>query len=238
MQAYQTWDNVLSYIKDELGADMMKLEFDDDKIIEKLNEHVIPFYSKWDGYNVFYKFTTNDLVNPESPTLIYKFADTFDYKILSVEGKIDGNSLWDDYNLSQYAMNSGDITDYLTLKNYQHIYEIIQPIDHWKFLPPDKFMVTRGNNVTSTTEFILVIKCVHKSPLTMDPTYDDYFKRLAAARIKILIGKIRKKFNNFNTPMGEIQLNADELVQEGTQEWNEVLTEIQNTPPDQMAWFF
>ena len=38
--------------------------------------------------------------------------------------------------------------------------------------------------------------------------------------------------------LGYTPERIDELIQEGTQEWNEVITDIQNTPPDQMAWFF
>jgi len=244
MIAFQTWENVISYIKLGLGAKVMKLEYSDDELVEIINEHVIPFYSKYDKHMIYYKFTRSHLVNPDSPVQTYQFDDDFNYKILDIEGKIDINSLWDDYNVSQFATSSGDITDYLALKNYQHIYEMIQPVDNWKFMPPNQIQMIMGNSVMSEASacggygFIACVNTVHKTPLTMEPTYYDYFKDLCLAKIKIVIGNIRTKFEDFSTPQGQIRINGTELKNEGEALWDRTIQAIENTPPDKFVEFF
>jgi len=237
MDSYQNWNNTISYIKSQLGARTTKLELSDDEIIEELIEHVIPFYSKYDKDIVYYKMCEKNIVLC-NPVLVYTFDKTFKRKILDIEKIIHGNSLFDDYNISQFAQSSGDITDYLVLKNYQHIYESIQPIDGWKFRAPNKIIVTKGNSVMTTKSFIAIVNCVHVSPLTMEPTYYDYFKDLAAAHIMMVIGRIRSKFEDFSTPMGQIKIRGTELVEEGKRLWQETKEELKNTPPDVMIEFF
>lgn len=238
MDLYQSWDNVIEYVKDHVGGHTQKLEFDDDKIISILNRDVIPLFSKYDKDLVYYRFSAADLINPDSPILEYKFNETFNRKILDVEGKINENSLWDDLNMANFAMSSGDITDYLVMSNYNQIAEMIQPIDSWKFRPPNIFQMIRGNTYRSTDNFILIVNCIHQSPVTMSPDYFDYFKDLSLAKIKILLAENRKKFKSFSTPMGQVELNVDEMKQEGETLWKDTMDSIINTPPDQMAWFF
>ena len=43
----QTWNNLLSYIKLELGAPLNLLEMSDQEIIENIKEHILPFFSQY-----------------------------------------------------------------------------------------------------------------------------------------------------------------------------------------------
>ena len=53
-----------------------------------------------------------------------------------------------------------------------------------------------------------------------------------------MVGKIRKKFDNFSTPFGQVVLNADELINEGNLLRQTTLDKLNRTPSsDQLVYF-
>lgn len=231
--SWQSWDNVLDHIKTELGADVMQLELSDQEIVQKIQAHVLPEFSAYDKLHKYYKMTEDHIVNTD-PVYTYEFTD-FPYRIFSVANKID-RSTYLDYSQIALQTQAGDITDYLIRQNYLDMSKLARGDNTWRFLPPNQFQVTKANFTQITDEFILELDVCHNDPTTISPGLYDSFRDLATAYIMNAIGKIRKKYNNFNTPFGNIQLNSDELIEEAKDLRSRTLDELKRTPPMQYIW--
>ena len=230
---YQSWDSILDAIKTELGADVMALELSDQKIIEKIQMHVLPEFSAYSGLHKWYKMTEGHIIS-EDPVYTYQFKD-FPYKIMEVINKIDqANYISYDHLFSQSV--TGDISDYLTRQNYLDMSNMVRADDTWRFKGPDTIEVTKAALTYTIKEFIVEVEVVHNDPTTIATDMYDLFKDLAISYIMNAIGKIRKKFNNFNTPFGEIRMNADELISDAKEMRREALENLRKTPPDQVVW--
>jgi len=230
---YQSWDNILDYIKTELGADTMKLELSDQQIINKIQSQILPEFSQYSGLHKYYRMNESNIVSDEL-VLRYEFKE-FPYKIMEILGKIDkANYITYDQIFSQSV--TGDITDFLVRQNYMDINEMSRPDNTWRFVAPNHIEVTKAAYSYLSDEFIVELEVVHLDPTTIHPDMYDAFRDLATAYIINAIGKIRKKFNNFNTPFGTVQLNADELIQEARDLRNTTLENLRKTPPDQLLF--
>jgi hypothetical protein len=231
--SWQNWDNIISYIKDEMGHDVMSLELSDTQIVEKIQNHVLPEFSAWDGLHRYYKMTEDNIISWE-PVLTYEFKD-FPYKIFEVKNIVHNATYVDlDHIFSQSIV--GDVTDFLIRQNYVDMSRMVKADNTWRFLPPNQFQLTKAGFTNITNEFILVLDCVHNDPSTISPGLYDSFRDLATSYIMNVIGRIRKKYNNFNTPFGNIQLNADELIQEAKEIRMRTLEELKRTPPEQYIY--
>ncbi len=231
--SWQSWDNVLDHIKTELGADVMALELTDQKIVEKIQMHVLPEFSAYSGLHKWYKMFEENIIS-QDPVLRYQFKD-FPYKIMEVLGKIDKANYVDyDHMFSQSV--TGDVTDYLVRQNYLDIANMVRADNSYRFIAPDIIEVNKAGFSYLSDEFILEVEVVHNDPTTIHPDMYDMFRDLATAYIMNAIGKIRKKFNNFNTPFGQIQMNAEELISDAKELRNTTLELLRRTPPDQVVW--
>ncbi len=231
--SWQSWDNVLSHIKIELGADVMALEISDQRMIEMIQMHVLPEFSAFSGLHKWYKMYESHIVS-EDPVLLYEFKD-FPYKIIEVKNKVDKANYVDyDHMFSQSV--TGDITDYLVRQNYLDMANMVRADNTWRFIAPNKIEVTKAGFSYLNDEFVLELDVVHNDPTSISPGLYDSFRDLATAYIMNAIGKIRKKFNNFNTPFGSIQLNAEELISDAKELRRETLELLRRTPPEQYVW--
>jgi len=230
---YQSWQSILEAVKIELGADVMQLELSDQRIIQLIQEQVLPEFSSYSGLHKYYKMDEGHIISTD-PVYRYQFKD-FPYKIMEVLNKIDrANYVQYDQLFSQ--PQTSDVSDFLVRQNYLDMANIVKADDTFRFIGPDIIEVTKAANSFTTNEFILEVEVVHNDPTTISTDMYDLFKDLAISYIMNAIGKIRKKFNRFNTPFGEINLNADELLQEAKEVRREALDSLRKTPPDQVLW--
>lgn len=232
--SWQSWANILDYIKTELGAETMQLEITDQKMVEMIQMHVLPEFSAYDGLHKYYKMTEANIISRD-PIFEYQFKD-FPYKIFEVKNKID-QANFVDFDQVFGQSSTGDITDFLVRQNYMDMAKLAKADNTWRFMAPDKFQVTKAGFTYLTDEFILELDVCHNDPTTISPGLYDSFRDLACAYVMNALGKIRKKYNNFNTPFGNIQLNADELVQDAKEMRQRVLEELKRTPPEQYVFF-
>lgn len=231
--SWQSWSNVIDHIKTELGADVMALELDDQTIVQKIQMHVLPEFSAYSGLHKWYKMTEGNIVSTD-PILRYEFKD-FPYKIMEIQNKVD-RANYVDYDHMFSQATPGDVTDYLVRQNYLDMANMIRADDAWRFIAPNIIEITKAGFPYLNNEFLLELEVVHIDPTSIDPGMYDAFRDLATAYIMNAIGKIRKKYNNFNTPFGSIQLNADELVQDAKELRRETLELLRRTPPDQYVF--
>jgi hypothetical protein len=231
--SWQTWDNVLSFIKLNLGADVQKLEFSDERIIEILLEHTMMEFSAYEPYITYYNMTANHIIS-ESPFLIYEFQNDFDYKILELKRRIDQVF---NYGDMLTIPTSANLIDTLVRSNYLDMSAITRASNTMAFDPPNRIRVIEPSiNTEYQREFCIELGVAHKSPLTISPGVYDLFRDLALGDIMIFLAKIRSKFSNFSTPFGQVTLDADQLLQDGRDLKTRVITQLHSCPPEQYIW--
>ena len=239
---YQTWQVVLGRIHDELGSGNTKLEITDRQIIETIRQQVMPIFSTYSSISSqFYKMTVSHIISRD-PITIYQFkTDEMEYGISGVnkiimdatQTRIDQNIVQDMYT------NTGDISDYLVRQNYMQMTDMIVAPNTWKFVRPDQIHLTRGvATYNDNVEFIVEYGAVHINPDTIDSGLWQEFLDMCVAYLLIKVGKIRKKFNNVTTPFGTVELNADEMIQDGRILQQSVMDRLNRTPSsDQLVYF-
>ncbi len=237
VQTWSNWDNLLSYIKLNFGATVNAMEFSDEDLIEIISEHVIPEFSKYIPLQKYYIMTETENVVSNIPMLTYEFLN-FDYKILRINSITRKPSTLDLSQFYNIQSNGGDITNFLMTMNTVQMAADVVAIDTWQFRAPNRIeMITGSNNYGTSKDFICTIDCIHKDPSTVDPDQYHLLRDLSLANILIYIGRIRTKFQSFNTPQAQIDVPAQEMLQEGLQLKEKVLQELNDLPPDNYVWF-
>ena len=237
---YQTWQVVLGRIHDELGSGNTKLEITDRQIIETIQQQVMPIFSSYSDITEYYKMTASHIIS-DNPILVYKFGVDMEYGVAQIKKLImDSNQTRIDQNIAQdMYTNTGDISDYLVRQNYLQMAEMTIAPNTWKFNRPNQIQITRGiSSYADPLEFIVEYGAAHISPETIDSGLWQEFLDMCVAYLLIKVGKIRKKFNVITTPFGQMELNADEMIQEGNALKQNVMDRLNRTPSsDQLVYF-
>ena len=237
---YQTWQVVLGRIHDELGSGNTKLEITDRQIIETIQLQVMPIFSSYSNITKHYKMTASHIIS-KNPILVYEFGADMEYGVSEIKKLImDSDQTRIDQNIAQdMYTNTGDISDYLVRQNYLQMAEMTIAPNTWKFNRPNQIQITRGiSSYADPLEFIVEYGAAHISPETIDSGLWQEFLDMCVAYLLIKVGKIRKKFNVITTPFGQMELNADEMIQEGNALKQNVMDRLNRTPSsDQLVYF-
>lgn len=230
------WDNLIQYVKLNLGADNQQFEYSDEQILEIIQEHTLPEFSRYSPKERYFRIGEEELIS-QHPTLMYQFKDCG--KIIKIQEVIPtGNMTASDQIQIQSQNLGGDITDYLLSVNMLHMSQIAQAPSTWSFRAPDKILIQKSDaNLSYSRGFIIKLGLVHTDPTTVDPDGYEYLKELSLADIMIYIGRLRSKFKDLSTPYGQIQNNSDELLQEGKQLKQETVEALRTRPPDDFIFF-
>jgi hypothetical protein len=236
-QTWQNWNNLIEYIKLNLGVPPLNIEFSDDDLVNIIKEHVLPEFSRYIPLYRYYLLTEAENCIQYEPTKVYQIKN-FPFKIIKVDEIIAKPNLFDLVQTTSTALYSGDITNLLGANNMLQAKTTVIADDTWTFIPPDKIeMIKSSNSVWIYDDFIAKLACVHNDPSTVDPDMYVYLRDLALAEIMIFIGRIRTKYQNFSTPAGQVELDAQNLMQEGQQLKREVLEKLDRLPPDHYLYF-
>jgi hypothetical protein len=96
------------------------------------------------------------------------------------------------------------------------------------FIPPNLLRVIPTPKDTET----LIYETYHLSDFSsIPPEFESQFLDLAYADVAIAIGKLRKYYTNVQTPFGEIQLNADELISDAKELRQSIIEFLQGANP-------
>lgn len=63
----QSWNNIIDYIKLNLGAPLNLIEISDSNMVEILKEHVLPVFSQYHPHRKWVLMGPNDMITPEKP---------------------------------------------------------------------------------------------------------------------------------------------------------------------------
>jgi len=227
----QNWNNVLSYIKSHLGAPVNELELTDEQIIRYIQEHTLVEFSNYVPHKKYEVITSSNLVQ-DYP--VPKYEIPTDDPILDVMEVYYNN----DYStgLESLAAALGTRT---TLPAVRLALEAQVRLDIAKYFAPAitfEFESPKYLYITPKVDIALVrYGTVHKNLNTIPADMYQLFKRLALADIMIWLGSIRSKFESLATPVAQVQLNWQQLYQEGQQIRAEVTQMLNSLPPDRFV---
>jgi hypothetical protein len=234
---WSNWDNLLSYIKLNFGTIVNAMEYSDEDLIEIISEHVMPEFSKYLPLVRYYVLTESENLVSNTPVHTFEFKN-FDYKILRINQVVRKPSTLDLSQFYNIQANGGDITNFLMTMNTVSMAADVVAIDTWTYRAPKYIeLISGSNNYGTSKNFIAVLDCVHKDPGTVDPDQYHLLRDLALANIMIFIGRIRTKFQSFNTPHAQVDIPAQELLQEGQQLKADIIQQLNDLPPDNYIWF-
>jgi hypothetical protein len=115
----------------------------------------------------------------------------------------------------EYALmvHRANTTELFSIYHYTH-----------EFIPPNIIRVSPIYTGKAVIEYERVI-----DPELTDiwPELEDDFIELCIAMFMRQIGRIRRRYSNIETPFGQIQLNAEEIFQEGEQRYNELMEKFE-----------
>jgi len=237
ISTWQNWDNLIDYIKLNMGAPALALEYSDEDMVKIIKNHVLPEFSRYIPLMRYYLMREEENCIQENPTKIYEIKN-FPYKIIKIDEIISQPGILDMLQTASTAIYSGDITNLLGANYVNQAKTTVLADDTWTFLPPNKIELIKSmNSMWIYDNFIAKFACVHDDPTTVDPDLYVYLRDLALAEIMLFIGRIRTKYQSFNTPVGQVDMNAQEFIQEGQNLKREVLEKLDRLPPDHYLEF-
>lgn len=226
-------NKVLNYIKDNLAFPFMHLELNDDKILEYVTNYTLNTFSDYIRHTKT-KYLNLNLPQNKVPNRQNEFYihDDEGLEIITVNHLYPNES---DYYLHGHPplgpMTYGEIPGWTMATMNSIDTKLFSSFDKtWEFRHPN---IIRISPVMGTSSEGVTIEYSTIQPPDfsgIDNVFQTLFCRLALADIKIMLGRIRKRYGdgNLTTPFGEIPLNA-EIFDEGKEERREILEKLEES---------
>ncbi|MEM3830451.1 MAG: hypothetical protein QXP36_14765 [Conexivisphaerales archaeon] len=208
-----TVNEVLNYINIEFGVPYVPLELNSQQILQLIYTKTIPTFSK---YLPRLAKMAIDFTNPAIQTQVsneFLISDPLGLPIIDVawliptmaDPVISGHPI-----IGLLGGNWETLANYLLQTNVSNELQQFSMLNQtFEFVPPNLLRVIPTPNDQQT----LIYETYHTRDFTsIPPEFADRFLDLAWADVAIAVARIRKYYTNIQTPMGEIQLNADELM--------------------------
>ncbi|MDD4081807.1 MAG: hypothetical protein PHD05_00335 [Sphaerochaetaceae bacterium] len=226
----QHWNDVLEYIKLNVGVPINLLEIPDDDLIGYLRRQVLTSFSQFAPAKVFTTVSSSNLINggPGHPQYAYKIPvpdGTYIVDILEVMPTND-TSIVDTFGAA--LINASQAMDLVMANTYMDAIKSLQIRQTWEFIPPDILIFD-----SLITMCVVVYNTPHVVLNTIRPDlYHRAFKPLCLGHTKIWLASMRSKFENLSTPFGPLNLNFVELRNEGQTLIDNAQVILDTIPPD------
>jgi hypothetical protein len=222
------WSFILNRIKDDLSLPNQPLEKTDDEIIDYLKRNALKKFEKYfPDRNIITLNTADESVQVSNKVSTYYLFDPDDREILNVvqmdtnsgDLMVLGHNIWGAWSYDQItdialANSKARNTKPYSMFNYTT-----------EFLPPNMIRILPKFSGTCAIEY----ERSHDPELsTIEPSLQDYFVDLCLGMIEMWIGKIRQKYTSYNTPFGEIQLNADVIFNDGKDLYDKTIEKLES----------
>lgn len=229
----QTWNNLLDYIKLNFGASLNFLEFSDEQLIEYIKTQVIPYFSQYSGLKKYVIITEeHQLVTEVGAPYRYKLPienePIYDVVDVYYDTTGDGSSIYADIPATGYFDSINKVID----NSFVDAIKSVNARQTWSFVPPHymefDFKVYRACIVYTTN---------HEDLSTIRPDlYEIIFKDLCLGYCQVWVASLRRQFNSVSTALGQIEIDWQELKQEGQQNIQEAQQKLLALPPDHFVW--
>ncbi len=229
--AGQSWNNIISYVKLNLGAPLNLIEIPDDDLINNLKEHVLPVFSQYAPYKK-YCFINGANIKPSTnlgdPRFKYELPLEIDEYVIDVAAVHSTRStlMTEDYGMSM--VNHFGAIDAVIANTYIDAIQYLGVRNTWEFQPPNIIIMDQeiyGGVVEYFTP--------HNTLNTMRPDlYTLQFKRMCLAQTMLWLSAMRSKYENLATPFGPLPINWQDMKSDGQRIMDEVNQQLAALPPD------
>lgn len=226
----QTWNDVLEYVKINLGVPVNLLEISDDEIVGVLKRQVLPLFSQYTPRKKFGLIRPQDKIHHKEgePQWQYRIPLEVDEYVIDIRDVYAGRHPEILDTFANRALRSTDVMEVAMANTFSDIIRSMSTVQSWEFLPPDILVFDKEFRYGVIEYFV-----VHPNPSTIEPDkYHIYFKKLCLAQVKLWLAAMRSKFDQLTTPAAQLQLNWERLQSEGTEERREVLEGLNLLPTD------
>jgi hypothetical protein len=237
----QNWTTLIDHIKGELGADVLPLEIDDERIVNIIKTQVIPNFSIYDGIDTYLELapvTEEDLVRVSKNALFKITGNTS--PIVKVIEMLNTDAFQSDLDLIDIEVSATNMVDMLIDQNYQDMKDLFRATDSWEFIPPKYMRIIRpyGDAEFNNQDLLIAkVRLEITNLFEISPTMYEMFKDMATAEIMGRIGKIRSKYEDIQTPFGSIRMNGQMLVQESREMKMKIDQDLTRIPPEKYLLF-
>lgn len=229
-QPAQHWNNVLSYIKINLGVPINLLEIADDELITNLREHVLSSFSQYVPHKAFTFITGANQINggAGSPSYMYNLPVPEGTYIVDIYEAmpIKEVSVVDMYGGA--IINAQAAMDLVISNAYIDAVRSLQTRQTWEFIPPRTMIFDK-----EIYSCVVIYNTPHVALDTIRPDlYHRVFKPMCLGNTKLWIAAMRSKFEGLATPFGQLNLNFAELKTEGQTLIDNAQAILDTIPPD------
>ena len=229
-QPAQHWNNILSYIKINLGVPVNLLEIADDELILNLREHVLSSFSQYAPAKAYAFITGANQFwgGLGSPQYMYRIPVPEGTYIIDVLEAMPTKevSVVDMYGGA--IINAQAAMDLVISNTYIDAVRSLQARNTWEFIPPNIMIFDK-----ETTSCVVIYNTPHVTLDTIRPDlYHRAFKPMCLGHTKLWIASMRSKFEGLTTPFGALNLNYDKLQQEGQTLIDAAQAVLDTIPPD------
>jgi hypothetical protein len=231
MSTAQHWNNILSYVKLNLGVPVNVLEISDDELVLYLKDHVLPLFSQYVPHKKYAYITSQHQITGEvagSPQFMYRIPVTEGTYIIDILEAYPTKeiSVSDIYTGSM--INAKAAMDVVISNAYIDAIRSMQTRLTWEFLPPDIMIFDM-----EIAACVVVYNTTHEILNTVRPDlYHKVFKPLCLGHVKLWVAAMRSKYENLSTPFGPINLNFETLKNEGQTLIDNCIGVLDTIPPD------
>lgn len=222
----KNWNDVLNYIKANFTNQAFELS--DVEVLNYLQNHTIKEFSQYVPWFKKFVITLNELEDERTST--FKIPYEYPEDIIDIEDFIPS------VGSSTSGARSGGFFGLGIDSAIGEIFSSASSSYNVDILPylslEDPSKITFGTHISKVQKYIpfmIILKVCHRTPATI-PTeaYNRFFKPFALADIFILVGRARSKFQSVSTPVGQINLQATELIQQGQATKEQIIQQLLN----------
>jgi len=229
----QNWNNLITYIKHELGSPSNKLEITDAEMQSHIASIVMPEFSAYLGANIYYVLTDAMRITLPGTTNAFRLPLVAEgVEIMEVNNayysNINGGAPAATTNMSSdpQSMIMGTVA--------ADVANFLLPIRSFRYDAPDVLVF---NNVLTSMP-VLDLDVVHTHPNTIpSDMYHKSFKKQALVSIIDYVIGMRSKYQTMQTPFGEVGLNIDFLQTKADRLRDEIKEVLNDIPPEPLVTF-
>ena len=203
----QNWNNVLSYIKANLGSKLQNLEIEDQEFVRYFKAHTLPEISIIEPMKAWTLLTNvNRSQDIHRGGVLYTFQLPQDINIVDVHEIYHGNMISTLTGFGSFFFDPTDVTMSNTLNS---MLSFLRTEKVFQFIRPNKILISEQ---LTDDNAIVELNVEHNTPDTI-PTdlYRSLFLKMCLKDSIQMVLANRMKYSTLSSPYGEINLNIDYL---------------------------
>lgn len=222
----QNWNNILIYVKANLGSKLNNIEITDSEFVTYFKEQTLPELSQIEPAKAWCILKSTDLKsNLHKGGYLYTFELEDAATIVDVSELYIGDLVSE---ISGFGSFFFDPTDVVMSNTLNDMLQFLRTVNTFKFIRPNKLLLSEKINYN---RIIIEVNVEHQEPNTVpSDLYHALFKKMCLADSIQLILANRMKYSNLTSPFGEINLNVDYL-QNKLEALRQEITEINDWLP-------